>query len=95
MSETVWELTGDRPPLWLVIAIAPLMRVHSTLPMEVDDSGVWQFDIGNMRFWLHAEVVPALDDGVARFAENIYLDMVPRLFNPSGNRLVEWLNEVE
>ena len=96
MSDTVWELTGDQPPLWLVIAIGPLQRVRSTLPEQVDQSGTWQFDLGNMRFWLHAEVVPELDeDGVAGFAENTYLDLVPRLFNPSGNRLVEGLNEAE
>ena len=97
MSDTVWELTEDQPPLWLVIAIAPLQRVRSTLPQEVDDkSGAWQFDIGNMRFWLHAEVVPELDeDGVARFAKDTYLDLVPRLFNPSGSRLVEGQNEAE
>lgn len=97
MSATIWELTGDQPPLWLVIAIAPLQRVRSTLPEETDDkSGAWQFDVGNMRFWLHAEVVPELDeDGVARFAKNTYVDLVPRLFNPSGSRLVEGLDETD
>ena len=90
MSATVWDLTGDRPPLWLVIAIAPLQRVRDTLPMEVDDaSGAWCFDLGDMRFWLHAEVVPELDDGAAVFAENTHVDLVPRLFNPSGGRLVK------
>lgn len=89
MSDPVWQLTGDEPPLWLVVAIAPLQRVRSTLPEELaDGSGAWQFDLGNMRFWLNAEMVPeVLDDGSVRFAKNTYLDLVPRHFNPSGNRL--------
>ena len=97
ISDAVWNLTGDKPPLWLVIAIAPLQRVRSTLPEQVDDkSGAWRFDVGDMRFWLHAEVVPELDDeGVVQFAENTHLDLVPRLFNPSGGRLVEDLSEAE
>ena len=96
MSETVWDLTGDRPPLWLVIAIAPLQKVRDTLPMVVNDSsGAWQFDVGDMRFWLHGEVVTEIEDGVVRFAGNTDLHMVPRLFNPSGNRLNEGSNEIE
>ena len=88
MSDTVWQLTGDRPPLWVVIAVAPLQRVHTTMPEELKNgSGAWQFDVGNMRFWLHAEVVPEIQNGVARFARCTYLDMVPRLVNPSGSRL--------
>ena len=96
MSESVWELTVDNPPLWIVLAIAPLRRVHTTLPMESDDSGAWQFDVGNMRFWVHAEVVTEWkEDGVARFAKNTYLDMVPRFFNPSGSRLVEGIGDTD
>ena len=83
------ELTGDRPPLWLVIALAPLQRVRDMLPVEVDgSSGTWCFDVGDMRLWLNAEVVPEVDDRVARFAENTHVYLVPRLFNVSGSRLV-------
>ena len=95
MSDAVWDLTGDHPPLWIVIAIAPLRRVHSTLPMESDDSGAWRFDVGNMRFWVHTEVVTDWKDDGVRFAKNTILDMVPRLFNPSGNRLVEGLGDLD
>lgn len=89
MSDTVWQLTRDRPPLWLVVAIAPIEKVRATLPEEIkDDSAAWRFDVGNMRFWLNAEVVVDLDeDGRVQFAETTLLNMVPRPFNFSGNQL--------
>ncbi len=90
MTDAVWELTRDRPPLWLVVAVAPLQRVRESLPRELKDgSGAWQFDVGNMRFWMHAEVVPRIEDGVAMFAENTFINLIPRLYNFAGSRLGE------
>ena len=90
MSETVWRLTGNKPPLWVVVAVAPLQKVHSTEPEMLNKAGkTWRFDVGEFRFWLHAEVVPELQDGEARFAKEAYLDMVPRLFNWSGATVLD------
>jgi len=89
MSNTVWDLTEDRLPLWLVIAIAPLKRVRDSLPKELEDgSGAWQFDIGDMRFWVKAGVVSGIDeDGAAVLADITFINLIPRLYNFSGNRL--------
>lgn len=88
MSDAVWNLTRDRLPLWLVIAVAPLKRVRPSLPTELEDgSGAWQFDVGDMRFWMHAEVVTKVEGGVAVFAETTFVNLIPRLFNFRGNRL--------
>lgn len=89
MTDTVLELTRGHAPLWVVVAVAPIERVRTSLPEELNDgSGAWRFDVGNMRFWVNAEVVTELDENnVATFAEHTVINMIPRYYNFPGNAL--------
>ena len=89
-SETVWQLCGEHSPLWIVIAIAPLQRVQgSEGPRNLDEQmNVWQFDVGEMRFWLHAEVAERDDEGTVHFPEHTVLYLLPRFLNAPGDRIL-------
>ena len=86
-SETVWHLCGERPPLWIVIAIAPLQKVHRNEGLQLRKN-LLQFDVGEMRFWLHAEVAERNPDGTVDFLEGTMIWEPPRFLNTSGDRML-------
>ena len=82
-------LYGTDAPLWLVVAVAPLKKVRfSPGAKSLDNTlNVWRFDIGELRFWLHAEVAYPDNEGVALFDQPVVLDMFPPFYNVPGDRL--------
>ena len=86
----IWRILGDQMPLWLVVAVAPLQRVFGkvgAVPVQ-NKNNVWQFDLGELRFWLNAELGKRDDDGFIQFVDNVFLDMFPPFTNHPGDRLV-------
>lgn len=86
---SVWNIYDTDFPLWLVLAVAPLQRVRSSGGATQHDAqgNVWQFDIGELRFWLHAEVGRRDDDGYIQFEKNTWLNLYPPFTNEARARL--------
>ena len=82
-------LYGTDAPLWLVVAVAPLKKVNfSSGANSIDDRlNIWRIDIGELRFWLHAEMGYPDDHGIAQFDQPVVLDMFPPFYNVPGDRL--------
>ena len=86
-SDTVWHLCGERPPLWIVIATAPLQKVYRSEGTHLKEN-LLQFDVGDMRFWVHAEMAERNDDGTVDFLGNTIIWELPRFLNTSGDRVL-------
>ena len=80
---------GAEAPLWLVIAVAPLQRVPFNAGAKSVGKrlNVWQFNVGELRFWPHAEVGHPDDTGIAQLDQDVVLDMFPPFYNVPGDRL--------
>lgn len=89
-ASSIWHLYGDVfPPLWMVLAVAPLQKVNGKFDAEPlnDRHNVWQFDVGELRFWLHAEIGERDAGGYVQFEPDVILDMYPRFLTLPGERL--------
>ena len=80
------ELYGSEAALWLVVAVAPLKRVQfQPFAKPVGNTlNVWRFDVGELRFWVNAELVRPDEDGVATKTEEVVLDMFSQYANVAG-----------
>ena len=87
---SVWRLyDAGELPLWLVLAVAPLQRVHDTegaKPITAREN-VWTFDVGELRFWLHAELGDRDAAGTIQFEKDVVLNMTAPFSNLAGDRL--------
>lgn len=70
-----------------MVAVAPLKRVRFSRGARNLDNmpNVWRFDVGELRFWLHAEVGDLNDDGIAQFDEPVVLDLFPSFHTVPGD----------
>ena len=84
----IWRILGEQMPLWLVVAVAPLQRVFANVGARPLKDNVWRFDIGELRFWLNAEMGKRDKDGIVQFVDDVFLDMFPPFTNDAGDRLV-------
>ncbi|MDD9997012.1 MAG: hypothetical protein OXQ89_04625 [Rhodospirillaceae bacterium] len=80
---------GDDAALWLVVAVARIQKVHFKPFAEQVQPNIWKFDIGDMRFWVNAELVRPDEYGVARPDGDVYprLDMWLAFLNDTGGRV--------
>ena len=87
-DEQLWELANQRP-LMLVMAVAPIERVHATEATWIQNN-CWNFNIGQLRFWLAVGVgytSGGKERKKLREMGNVYLDLDPRFYNETGDRL--------
>ncbi len=86
-DKKLWQRAGNAP-ISLVMAIAPLERVHGTW----GESGAqfrWRFDVGEYRFYLSAAIGGLKKNGESYFKQRrvVNLDLDWRFYNESGNRI--------
>ncbi len=84
------DVYGDDAALWLVIAVARLQKVHMKVMAEQlrpNIPNIWKFDVGDMRFWVNAELVRPDEEGVAESQGGVVLDMDPAFLNWTGDRI--------
>lgn len=82
----LWKLTKNRP-IMFVMAVAPIMRVHST-EAEWKSDGTWVFNVGNLRFWLTAGVGYSKKKKRRLLKrKDITVELDPRFYNETGARL--------
>ena len=81
------DMYGADPALWLVIAVARLQKVHLKIMAEKLRSNIWKFDVGDMRFWVNAELVRPDDEDVAQSQGGVEIDMNPAFLNWTGDRI--------
>lgn len=85
-DETLWELTNNSP-LMLVMAVAPIERVHETEALWYERNKVWVFNTGQLRFWISIGTGCAKKKKRKFTRDNVYLNLDPRFYNESGARL--------
>ena len=88
-KDSVWKLYDLEFPLWLVLAVAPLQKVYGSSGAEpiTAQANIWRFDIGELRFWIHAEVGRRDEEGKLRFKENTWLNLYAPFTNYARDRL--------
>ena len=86
---SVWKLYDLDFPLWLVLAVTPLQRVRGSngATQHSEQGNIWRFDIGELRFWLHAEVGQRDDQGYVQFEKNTWLNLYAPFTNEARDRL--------
>ena len=86
-DDPLWDLS-DGSPLMLVMAVAPVERVHYGWGRTDGAQYRWRFDIGQLRFWLTAHI-GYLDSDSKRCSthKKVILDLDTILYNESGARL--------
>ena len=86
-STSFCDRYGDDAALWLVIAVARLQKVHFKPCAEPLAPNIWKFDVGDMRFWVNAELVRPDEDDFAQPEGDVVLDMAPAFLNSAGDRV--------
>jgi hypothetical protein len=90
-DDAIWENT-DNEPVMLVTTICKLGRVHDTGGNHIRNN-VWQFDVGEFRFWMNT-CVGYLDGAGKRChsgnkRSSVWLDLNSRFFNERGDRVAQ------
>lgn len=88
-EDSVWKLYDLKFPLWLVLAVAPMQKVYGSYGAEpiTGQANIWQFDIGELRFWIHAEVGCRDEEGNLQFEKNTWLNLYAPFTNDARDRL--------
>lgn len=82
----LWAHSHPLPPIMAVMAVTPLARVHDSKG-DWETNYRWRFDTGQLRFWLSMGIGCEAGDELWFSTDNVYLDLQPRLYNESGDRL--------
>ena len=85
-DESLWNHSQPMPPIMTVMAVTPLKKVHETYGV-LEENNRWRFDTGQLRFWLSVGIGCRTEDGRGFSIDSVYLDLQPRLYNSSGDRL--------
>lgn len=89
-DDFLWE-KSDQTPINLAITICELGRVHSKWGGDWIRNNIWQYDIGEFRLWINANVGYLDDDGDRQHTGNkrskTILDLNTRFFNEKGDRV--------
>lgn len=89
-DDFLWE--NSETPLMLAVTVARLGAVRETIGATYVRRNVACFDVGELRLWLNA-AVGYMDEGGRQHTGNtrspLALDLGPRLFNSSGDRVFE------
>jgi hypothetical protein len=77
-------------PVMMVVTICRLSRVHDTAGKPIRNN-IWQFDLGQFRFWINVCIGFLDDDGERQHTGNkrskVWLDLNSRFFNDKGDRV--------
>ena len=86
---TIWERAGGSV-VHLAMAMCKLKSVHSKTEGKWIRNNVWQYDVGNYRFWINACVGYTDEDEqilTANTRSEAVLDLGTRFYNQSGDHI--------
>jgi hypothetical protein len=88
-DDDLWDGNSEGPVM-LVVTICRLGKVHNTSGKRIRKN-VWQFDLGQFRFWINASVGFLDEEGKRQHSSNkhsnVFLDLNSRFINFSGDRV--------
>lgn len=88
-DDDLWD-RNPAGPIMLVVTICRLNRVHDTDGKQLRYN-VWQFDLGEFRFWINVCIGHLDGNGKRQHTGNkrstVWLDLNSRFFNLSGDRV--------
>ena len=88
-DDDLWTHNPDGPVM-LVVTVCRLNKVHDSAGQQVRNN-VWQFDLGEFRFWINACIGYIDSAGQRQHTgnkySNVWLDLNSRFFNLSGDRI--------
>lgn len=89
-DDFLWE-AADSTPINIVIAVCRLGRVQEKVGATIISECVWQYDVGEFRFWINVNVgyMHPMDGRVTteEKGEGVFLDFDARFYNGAGNRV--------
>ncbi|CAK0753904.1 hypothetical protein CCP1ISM_5370001 [Azospirillaceae bacterium] len=85
-----WNSSGNMPVM-VVLTICRIQRVHEYYGAKLVRNNLWEFNIGQFRFWINVIVGYINNEGkrsnTGNTRSNVYLDLDSKFYNLSGARL--------